>query len=326
MSRPYPPPPDAPPPGYYRRRRRGGIVWPVLLMGAGVIFLLQNLGLLSWDVWGSIGRFWPAILILIGLELFLGSAGRHVLGAAMGGILALAIMAAIAVAAFGHFTSAGSGNFSSHTLTQALQGASAVHTVVRFGAGTLNLGALESQSDQLAQMTYDGPNQLTPRATYRIRNGQGQLNYDLRGNSPPWHIPFANGNAGNSQMDLLLNPQVPLSLDIQEGASEGKLDLTQLHVGNFDLQTGASHTTVIMPQNAGATVATIKGGAATIDVQVPDGVAAQIQYDGGLSTLNVDQNRFPSTGPRIYRSPDYDTAQNKLDLTIQAGVATISVR
>jgi hypothetical protein len=325
LSRPYPPP-GPPPPGYYRQRRGGGIVWPVLLMAAGVIFLLQNLGLLSWDIWRSIGRYWPAILILIGLELFLGSAGRHVLGAAVGGMLALAIAAAVALALFSHFTSAAPASFSSHTLTQGLQGASAVNTVVRFGAGTLNLGPLPDQPDQLAQMTYNGPDKLAPQATYQVRGSQGQLNYDVRGNSPPWHLPFANGNAASSQMDLRLNPQVPLSLDVQEGASEGTLDLSQLHVSTFELQTGASHTTIVMPQNAGATVANIKGGAATIDVQVPSGLAAQIQYDGGLSTLDVDQARFPSTGPRMYRSADYDTAQNKLDLTIQAGVATVTVR
>jgi hypothetical protein len=320
------PPPGPPPPGYYRRRRGGGIVWPVLLIGAGVIFLLQNLGLLSWDVWASLGRFWPVILILIGLELFLGSAGRHVLGAAMGGILVLAIVAAVAVAAFGHFTSAAPGNLSSHTLTQVLQGAGSANVMVRFGAGNLNVGALEAQPDQLAQMTYDGPDQLAPQASYRLRGNQGQLVYNLRGSGPPWRLPFGNGNSGSGQMDLLLAAAVPLSLDIQEGASEGKLDLSQLHVSSFDLRTGASHTLVVMPQNAGATSATIKGGAATIDVQVPDGVAAQIQYEGGLSTLSVDQSRFPSSGPRMYRSADYDTAQNKLDLIIQAGVATVSVR
>ena len=327
MGAPYPPPGSPPPPGYYRRRRGGGgVVWPVLLIGAGVIFLLQNLGLMSWNVWGSIGRFWPVILILIGLEFFLGSAGRHVIGVAMGGILVLAIVAAIAVAAFGHFTSAVPANFSSHTLTQALQNASSASVIVRFGAGNLTLGPLQNQSDQLAQMTFDGPNQNTPRSSYRVRGGQGQLSYNLRGSGPPWHMPFANGNTGGSQMDLLLNPQVPLSLDVQEGASQGKLDLSQLHVGRLNLQTGASHVTVIMPQNAGVTTASIKGGAATIDIQVPNGVSAQIQYDGGLSTLKVDQSRFPSTGSRMYRSADYDTAQNRLDLTIQAGLATVSVR
>jgi cell wall-active antibiotic response 4TMS protein YvqF len=321
-----PPPRPGPPPGW-QRRRGGGIVWPVLLMAAGAVFLLQNLGLLSFDVWRTVGQFWPVILILIGLELFLGSAGRHVFGAVMGGLLALAVAAAIAAAVFGHYSSAaGSANFSSHTLSQALQGASSAQTVVHFGAGTLNIGALPDQSDQLAQMTYDGPAQLTPRASYRLRGGQGQLTYDLNGGGPPWRFPFSGGGSSSGQMELLLNPRVPLTLDVQEGASSGTLDLSKLRVGTFDLQTGASHLSVVMPESSGATEASIKGGAASIDVQVPSGVAAQITYQGGLSTVNVDQSRFPASGERSYRSPDYDSAQNKLDLAIQAGVSTVTVK
>ena len=320
-------PPAGPPPGW-QRRRGGGIVWPVLLMAAGAVFLLQNLGLVSFDVWRSVGRYWPVILILIGLELFLGSAGRHVFGAVMGGLLALAVAAAIAAAAFGHFSTApgGADAVSSHTFSQALQGASSAQTVVHFGAGTLNIGSLPDSSDQLAQMTYHGPAHFTPHTSYRVRNGQGQLSYDVSGGGPPWRFPFNDGGSGSGQMEVLLNPQVPLTLDVQEGASSGTLDLSKLRLTTFDLQTGASHLSVVMPESSGATDASIKGGAASIDVQVPRGVAAQITYEGGLSTVNVDQSRFPSTGARSYRSPDYDSAQNKLDLTIQAGMSTVSVR
>ena len=91
MGGPYPPagPPPAQP--YYRRRRRS-IVWPVILITIGVIFLLQNFGLLSWSIWGSLWRWWPIILILVGLELFLGGAGRGLVG-----LLVVALLALVAV-------------------------------------------------------------------------------------------------------------------------------------------------------------------------------------------------------------------------------------
>ena len=46
---------------------------------------------------------------------------------------------------------------------------------------------------------------------------------------------------------------------------------------------------------------------------------------GGLSTVNVDQNRFPRVSDNLYRSPDYDTATNKVDLSIETGVTTIQI-
>ncbi len=40
-----------------------GVFWPLMAIGAGVLFLLQNLGLLPPDTW----RYWPIILVVIGL-------------------------------------------------------------------------------------------------------------------------------------------------------------------------------------------------------------------------------------------------------------------
>src|SRR5438132_4034551 len=79
----YPPPPSGsyaapqPPPQPYAqdphwRYRRAPILWPFLLIAAGVIFLLNNLEVLPWSVWNQLWRLWPLILILIGLEILLG--------------------------------------------------------------------------------------------------------------------------------------------------------------------------------------------------------------------------------------------------------------
>jgi hypothetical protein len=40
----------------------------------------------------------------------------------------------------------------------------------------------------------------------------------------------------------------------------------------------------------------------------------------------VDQSRFPQVSDSMFRSPDYDTAQNKVDLNIETGVTTITIR
>jgi hypothetical protein len=44
----------------------------VILIGLGIVFLLDNLGLISWD-WAQL---WPVILIVIGVALLLGRLSR----------------------------------------------------------------------------------------------------------------------------------------------------------------------------------------------------------------------------------------------------------
>jgi hypothetical protein len=48
------------------------IAWPVILIALGVLFLLNNLALLSISFWRTLWRFWPIILVLIGIELLFG--------------------------------------------------------------------------------------------------------------------------------------------------------------------------------------------------------------------------------------------------------------
>lgn len=55
-----------------RHHRPHGPIGALILIGIGTIFLLNNLGFLPLDVWQNLWRFWPAILILIGLQLILG--------------------------------------------------------------------------------------------------------------------------------------------------------------------------------------------------------------------------------------------------------------
>ncbi len=55
--------------------KRKGYVWPLILISIGIIFLLNNLGILSWAVWDSIWKFWPLILVFVGINMIFGESG-----------------------------------------------------------------------------------------------------------------------------------------------------------------------------------------------------------------------------------------------------------
>jgi hypothetical protein len=154
----------------------------------------------------------------------------------------------------------------------------------------------------------------------------GQLEYQSSPRGAPGFLPFVGNRSDAAQMDLTLTPNVPItSLNVQTGATDARLDLSSLNVSALDMSVGAATTWLRFPQAAGLTTAHISGGASTLTLEIPQGVAAQIQLRGGLSTVNVDQSRFPQVSDNLYRSADYDTATNKLDLSIETGVTTIQI-
>ncbi len=52
--------------------KQGSGVWPAILIGLGLVLLLNNFNLLSWEAWYQLWQFWPLLLILVGLQIILG--------------------------------------------------------------------------------------------------------------------------------------------------------------------------------------------------------------------------------------------------------------
>lgn len=121
-----------------------------------------------------------------------------------------------------------------------------------------------------------------------------------------------------------LNKEIPLSLNLQTGASDTRLDLSELQVTDLRLGAGASSVNVTLPAGAGHTRVRIEVGAASVSLRVPPDVAARVQFKGALASVDVDRNRFPRTDG-VYQSPGYDAAENKIDIEAEAGVGSLRV-
>lgn len=55
-----------------RREHGGNIVPAFFFILLGFLFLMNNLGILPWYIWSTLWRFWPVILILIGIQILVG--------------------------------------------------------------------------------------------------------------------------------------------------------------------------------------------------------------------------------------------------------------
>jgi hypothetical protein len=266
---------------------RSNLFWGAVLVIIGALLLLNSLGIFTVNVWGLI---WPIFLIVLGLWSLWGVfAGPRLAG--------------------------------TEEVTIPLEDASRARLRIRHGAGRLRIDA-GADIGKLVDGTFGGGLDYHPR-----REGDA-LTVDMRvptGGFPHMISPWTWMRGRGLDWSFGLNREVPLSLEFETGASDMRLDLTDLRVTDLRLQTGASETKLLLPANAGHTRVNINAGAASVSARVPAGVAAQIRARGGLSEIKVDKNRFPRTGG-VYQSPDYDTAANKVDIVIEMGVGSVNVR
>lgn len=127
------------------------------------------------------------------------------------------------------------------------------------------------------------------------------------------------------EWNVSLTNAIPLSIELHSGASESILDLTDLMVKYLSVETGASSTRVMLPKKAGISKVKVESGAASVDLVVPEGVAAKIRVESAIASNNIDTSRFPRKG-KGYQSADYDTAVNKVDIDVETGVGSISIK
>ncbi|MSQ23941.1 MAG: hypothetical protein EXR58_05260 [Chloroflexi bacterium] len=303
---------------------------PAALVVLGLVLFATNLGLISPDIWPWLLRLWPAVLILLGLELLL--TGRASWRAALFLVLVLLIAGGLG-AGRSFFSLGGSPRFPvppppthSAALDQPLGGAREAEVTASFAAGEVSITG-GADAGLLAQGNTT-PDERGLESSYRVAEGVGRL--ELREISP------GSFGATQSQTNLRLTSAIPLrSLQVRVGASQLQADLNDLQLRAFDLQVGATQATVRLPAR-GTVNALIRGGASTIVVDIPTEMAADIRIDSGLTRVKVDETRFPSSSPRAgipmfgfqnsYRSSNFGSAENKISLRIQTGASSVEIR
>ncbi|MHB1415216.1 MAG: LiaI-LiaF-like domain-containing protein [Chloroflexota bacterium] len=312
-----------------RHERHRSLVGPLILIGLGALFLAVNFGLVSWADMRGVWQLWPLILVLFGVELVFGRS--HWASAVVAILVVLLIGAVIAWAGFLSGTPRWNiGNWQGaavvspagvQVIDENLGGTKAATVDLRHSAGRLTMSALPVDSDQLIHADLSHPENA---AIYQdIRDNGNGTEISLR-DANEADFPFV-GNRYDQPWNIQLSRAVPIDLKIETGASALDLDLRDLKVTNLAINAGASGVKVALPEVAGQTEAKIEAGAAGIDVTVPQGVAARIHTSSALAGVTIDQSRFPSNGG-YYQSPDYNTAANRVDLEIKAGVSGVTVR
>jgi hypothetical protein len=311
------------PHGWERRDRRphAPVLGPVLLIGAGVIFLLNNLNVLPWSIWGQLWRLWPLILIAIGLDLLLGRRNP---------LVSLLVVLVVLAAGIGIVFSYGGlqspGNVTQSALSVPLNSAKSADVRIEMGVGQLNVdGNMSGSSNLLATGTLGYyQNNKQPEQAISTNGDTIHLNLVQRDDNVNF-IPFFGKDKDHLDWNIHLNPGAPTSLDVQTGAGNSTLDLEKLKVTELNVERGIGNVEVTLPAEAGSSSVTVQSGVGNARIVVPGGVAARITVHSGIGKVNVGDG-FTKVDDRTYQSLDYSSsAKNKLDLDIEAGIGNVNV-
>ena len=286
-----------------------GLFWGIVLIAVGVFWLFGNFGWFNWDWFATFWQLWPLILIVLGLNYLLRDNPLR-----LPVIAGVAVLGAIGLISWNARPGAAGSELQ---VSIPVQGTSKAQINLSTGVGRLEL-------------TNGGSAELLVSGTARLLPGE-RLEPSTRTDGDTTIVNLrSEGNIrggsfrGNRGWELALSPVPLLSINLESGVGESRLDLSGLRLERLQVQSGVGSIRVELPAQ-GSYSANIEGGVGAIRIELPEGLEARIQATRGLGGLEL-----PSGLTRInddtYQTPGYETATNRVDLRVNGGVGQVAIR
>lgn len=306
-----------------RHRPRPSLFWPLVLIAAGVLLLLSNLGLVH-IAWSELWRLWPLLLVFAGLDIL----SRH--SGWAGAVVVVIALAVVGWAVYLLYTnprptrpfySLSDDRLASRQVSEDLGGAKEVDVELRMSVGELHLQGLDRSSHLLeADLRY--PEQgVAPRVSYSVSEGRGQLLIESRRAESDAVRLFLQPTGESWQVNL--SREVPLRIKVKPGASSAVLDLSRLWLRDLSINAGVGRLEVRFPAEGRDMKARIEGGVGEVVLRVPESLPTRIEIEGGLRSIQVG-SRFVRQGD-AYETAGFASAESRLEIVVDGGVGLLRV-
>lgn len=316
--------------------RRRSMVGPVLLIGAGLLLLGANIGILPAYTWNVLGRLWPVGVILFGLEMMIGRrspAGAWLTGLASGGVivgLALLLFVTSFIPPLANMLDGRSEPTDQTPFAAPLDGIREAHVSIDFpGNGSGYLGA--ATSDKLIEaITFDNQ-----KPTLDVRHSGNSASVSV--DSGDDDCVFCFGDESEGRWELALTPEAMLDLQLDTHSGDYELDLSELQLEKLALDGGSGDTTLRLP--AGDYKAAIDHGSGHLEINLPEDVGIRLAVDQGSGYLEMsadlhrlggdrdeDEDDGNGDGDGVWESENFEEAAQKITLNIDQGSGSLIIR
>lgn len=323
------------------------VFWPILLIGIGLLWLLNNLNLIPGWSWGTLWQLWPIFLIAIGLDLLV-ARRSPILGAVVAlGTIGLVIALVVAGTSLGISRNP---EVITEQFSEELGNADSARIDLNFSVGPAEIRLLEDSNDLFqAEISHLGEVQFTSSGTNRktIQLDTKELSFNSG-----W---FDFVNERELKWDVAISPEIPIELDISGGVGEADLDLSGLDLTDLSIDVGVGKFRVVLPAANDSYAAKIGGGVGETYIEVAEGADVRLDIDGGVgeftirlpadaavrldASIGVGRVRVPANFRQIsggdsdfvgedgvWETAGFDSADHRIFITFNGGVGGLILR
>lgn len=306
-------------------RRSVSLFWPIILIGIGVGFLLDNAGLIVGNPLSLVALYWPVLLIVAGIDIIFSRTGW------LGTLISALVGVAVAGGGLYAMTTPGLANTPPETLfvrsagthtervAYPLEGIRTARIDLNLRAGSARLQGLVDSPD-LVDATVELAGRLVD--TIERSGDSATVRLDTR--------PIA----GNifvldwllNRWDVRLSPRPTLDLHLNVDSGTLNADLTALTLREVGLTQNSGSSTLRLPEGGQYRLGLVVNSGSA-DVRLPPGLPAQVRYNvnsGALSTSLTRVNGNARNG--VYETPNFSQAGSYALIDIQLNSGGITIR
>jgi hypothetical protein len=304
---------------------RRSLSWPLILITIGLVFLLVNFGYIPGVTAIQLLNLWPLLLILAGVDIAIGrrwplaALGIDVAVIALG----LALIATQPTVFSGpFFFDHDAGGVGQRDVSVERRSVTSLSLDVNGGAGRFRVSG---GSTMLVEAH-------SPNEDLRIRRAE----FEKSGEHADVRIDHSGSRRVTADVETRVASNVPTDLELNGGAGEFFIDLSDMMVSSAELNVGAASLTLTLPRPTPATAAPttkpipevkieVNAGASSINIDVPEGVEARVTTTGALLSLRSTNTRVTVSGSTA-ETAGYGSATARVTVRVTAGASSITIR
>lgn len=283
-----------------------------------------NLGYGNWSSFALMGKWWPLLLIILGLGMFWQGRIPRLLAYIL---VTLAVAGVVGYMAVNDPTLPldfiSQGNLESGPSTQEIYVSKASHPNLKQGELKLNYGGgrlnLSAGSDAWLQGRIN-----SKLAAKTIEVDNDKLRVILKAKEDDFWPSRKNGS-NDRLWSVKLAPELNWRIDANIGAVAANLDLSNINLQEFKCNLGAGALDLNLGNNGPLTRLDIRGGASSINMRLPAAVGVKVTKGAALISDNLDEMGWRKNG-NSYLSPNYEQAASRIDLELHLGAGSFDLQ
>jgi hypothetical protein len=295
----------------------------ILLIGLGALFLYGNLrpGL---DPWWLLARYWPLLLVFLGLGKLWDYYQRRAnpdapskrwLGGGEIAIIVLVVLFGIALSLGRGRMTWSLGHHIQDAQTVELPGAESAKVHIEMPAGHLDLAGGATKAVEGKFDYYE--NEGKPTISHEVIGNRGEVSITQEGR----HTHFL--GRGRNNWSVHLNKDLPMDLKVNVGAGQGEFQLGGLALTGLEINMGAGQVTVDLRGDWKKDLeATIEGGVGQATIRLPGNVGVRVHATSGIGSISASGLERRDD---YYVNSAYGKSPVTLRLNIDKGIGTIDL-